>query len=312
MRFSPTSNMIVAGCWDSKIYYWNVESNGDATPKAALKHDSAVLCVDWSPDGTRIVSGSCDKTAKMWSVETKQGQQIAAHDKPIKEIFWIPTLNVVATGSWDKTLKYWDTRTQNPVGTVKLSERVYCMDVVHPLAVVATADKSIHILNLSSPMKIFRTQASPLKYQPRCVACFPDKSGFAVGSIEGRVGINYVDEKYKSLNFAFKCHRSDPQVYSVNNISFHKFGTFATAGSDGTYVYWDKDSKHRLKLFDRMPNSITTATFNKEGRIYAYAMGYDWSKGAEGYDRSKPNQIMLHCVKEEDVRPKEKKNNNRF
>lgn len=47
-----------------------------------------------------------------------------------------------------------------------------------------------------------------------------------------------------SMNFSFKCHRENPStgianVYSVNDISFHPtFGTFSTAGSDGTFHFW--------------------------------------------------------------------------
>jgi WD40 repeat protein len=56
-------------------------------------------------------------------------------------------------------------------------------------------------------------------------------------------------------NFSFKCHRKEAGaaargsslVYAVNDISFHPFGTFSTAGADGTINLWDKDSKTRLK-----------------------------------------------------------------
>jgi len=226
-----------------------------------------------------------------------------------KKFFFIPNLNTVVTGSWDKSLKYWDTRTPKAVATVQLPERVSCMDVIHPLSVVGTADKQLHIFHLSKPDKPYRSFQSPLRYQPRTLACFPDRTGFAIGSIEGRVAINYVDEKVaRTQNFAFKCHRYDSQVFAVNNIAFHKgFGTFATAGSDGTYVFWDKDSRHRLKLSEKMNNGITTSTFSRDGRIFAYALSYDWSKGVEGYDKSKPNQILLHAVQDSEIRPKEKK-----
>jgi len=57
-----------------------------------------------------------------------------------------------------------------------------------------------------------------------------------------------------SSNFTFKCHRKDEPapsksstVYAVNDISFHPYGTFSTAGSDGTINFWDKESKTRLK-----------------------------------------------------------------
>ena len=51
-------------------------------------------------------------------------------------------------------------------------------------------------------------------------------------------------------SFSFKCHRDDQQkmVYAVNAISFNQqTKTFATVGADGGYVFWDKDSKSRLK-----------------------------------------------------------------
>jgi mRNA export factor len=94
-------------------------------------------------------------------------------------------------------------------------------------------------------------------------------------------------------------------MYAVNSIAFHqRHGTFATAGSDGTYVFWDKDSKHRLKASNRLGNAITAAAFNKDGNIYAYALGYDWSKGVEFWDKSKPNAIYLRGVQDAEVRPR--------
>ncbi len=33
---------------------------------------------------------------------------------------------------------------------------------------------------------------SPLKWQTRVISCFPNSTGFAMGSVEGRVAIQYV------------------------------------------------------------------------------------------------------------------------
>ena len=109
-------------------------------------------------------------------------------------------------------------------------------------------------------------------------------------------------------NFAFKCHRhgtNGSEVYAVNSISFHeRFGTFATAGSDGGYAFWDKDSKQRLKLFARMPQPITATGFNAAGTMFAYATGYDWSKGAEFWDPKQLPQIFLHPVADAEIAPR--------
>ncbi len=34
----------------------------------------------------------------------------------------------------------------------------------------------------------------------------------------------------------------------------------------------------RLKGFNRLPNSISACDFNAGGDMFAYAIGYDWSK----------------------------------
>jgi len=210
-----------------------------------------------------VLSGGADKAARMYDVNTGQSSQVAAHDAPVRCVRFIDqpsTGQMLVTGSWDKTLKYWDLRQQNPAATVNLQDRCYTLDVSQGLMVCGTADRYINIFNLANPGVIYKTMQSPLKWQTRVVSCFPNATGFAVGSIEGRCAIQYVEEKDNSSNFSFKCHRDNPpnqrdvtNVFSVNAISFHPtFGTFSTAGSDGTFHFWDKDAKHRLKGYVTM------------------------------------------------------------
>ena len=66
------------------------------------------------------------------------------------------------------------------------AERAYAVDVRYPLMTVATAERKIVVVNLTNPQTIYTNITSPLKYQSRCIACFPDQQGFCLGSIEGR------------------------------------------------------------------------------------------------------------------------------
>ena len=94
--------------------------------------------------------------------------------------------------------------------------------------VIATADRKIVVVNLNNPSHIFNQTASPLKYQSRCIAAFPDHQGFCLGSIEGRVAVHHVNERDAQKNFAFKCHRENNDIYAVDDLKFHPtFGTFA-------------------------------------------------------------------------------------
>ncbi|CAI5980662.1 unnamed protein product [Closterium sp. NIES-65] len=309
MCFNPKANFLVATSWDNQVRCWEIQGNGASVPKAGTAHDQPVLCSAWKDDGTTVFSGGCDKQAKMWPLMSGgAASTVGVHDAPICKMAWIAEMNLLVTASWDKTIKYWDTRQATPAHTQALPERPYGLSVRHPLMVVATADRHIIVYNLASPQTEYKRVISPLKYQTRCVATFPDRSGYLVGSIEGRVAVQHVEENQQQKNFTFKCHRDGNDIYAVNSIDFHpQFGTFATTGSDGAYNFWDKDSKQRLKAMQRCSLPISCSAFNHDGTIFGYAVSYDWSKGAENHNPAvNKNYILLHATQESEVKAKPK------
>ena len=58
-------------------------------------------------------------------------------------------------------------RSPTPAHTQQLPERVYAMDVKHPLLVVGTADRNITVFNMSNPSQPYKQLQSPLKFQTR-------------------------------------------------------------------------------------------------------------------------------------------------
>ncbi|KAG6883921.1 hypothetical protein C0993_002837 [Termitomyces sp. T159_Od127] len=316
MSFSGQADYLAVGSWDNSVSpttasssrralikvsigpdirgpsRWRVTGKGDVpAPRACTK------CM--LEQGNKIFSGGADNAGRMFDVTTGQATQVAQHDAPIKVVRWIdvPGSGLLATGSWDKTIKYWDLRNPTPVATVTLPERCYTFDVQYPLMVVGTAERHIQIFNLTNPNAAYKTLVSPLKWQTRVVSCFTaaQNNGFAVGSVEGRVAIQYVEDKDSGAD------------------------AYAT-GSDGTIHFWDKDARTRLKsivpftfvaqndyanvwpAFDAAAGPISTTTFNRNGNIFAYAISYDWSKGHSGMTPGLPNKVMLHSCKDEEVR----------
>ena len=72
------------------------------------------------------------------------------------------------------------------------------------LLVTAHSENYIHYWNLNNvtnndftPIGILM---STLKYPTTAIACFPKGNGFAIGSIEGRCGIKYVDVNNTGIN----------------------------------------------------------------------------------------------------------------
>ena len=67
LSWSPTANFLVATCWAydaDNVLCYEVQANGQAMPKAAIKHEAPVLCSAWSADGSAVFSGGCDNQVK--------------------------------------------------------------------------------------------------------------------------------------------------------------------------------------------------------------------------------------------------------
>uniref|UniRef100_A0A6A7G2B9 WD40 repeat-like protein n=1 Tax=Hirondellea gigas TaxID=1518452 RepID=A0A6A7G2B9_9CRUS len=302
VEFSPTENILSASSWDNETRIWSLNSNGTVTPKAQVKVAAPVLDHCWSSDGSRLFSACTDKNVYQWSPSAPTPSIIAQHAEPVKCVEFAE--NLLCTGSWDETVKFWDLKTPQPKLTLQMPERVYCMNLIYPVLIVGLAQRKVLTYDLRNASKPFKNQESPLKMQTRCIAIFPDQSGFCIGSIEGRVGVQHFAGDDKK-NFAFKCHRRKDDVYSVNAISFHRtHGTFSTAGADGNFTFWDKNAKQRLKQFPQVNQSIIATAFNKDCNLFAYAASYDWSQGQSGYNSQRSSQIYVHVVADSDVRPR--------
>lgn len=93
-----------------------------------------------------------------------------------------PNSGQVVTGSWDKNLKCWDPRgasgqERTLVGTYNQLERVYSLSVNGHRLVAATAGRHVNIYDLRNMSQPEQRRESSLKYQTRCVRCYPNQTG---------------------------------------------------------------------------------------------------------------------------------------
>jgi dipeptidyl aminopeptidase/acylaminoacyl peptidase len=76
--------------------------------------------VAFSPDGTRIVTGSWDKTARVWDARTGAPQlELEGHAAGVSSVAFSPDGTCIVTTSWDQTAKVWDARTGSPLLDLK-------------------------------------------------------------------------------------------------------------------------------------------------------------------------------------------------
>lgn len=279
VKFSPNTNQfLLVSSWDSSVRLYDVVNN---TLRQKYYHDAPVLDCAFH-DSVRTVSAGLDNLVKLYDLNTHAESILGNHDAGVKCVEYSSKANGILTGSWDKTVKMWDVRDKDCVGKYEQSNgKVYSMSCIDEKLVVATSERKVLVWDLRNMGQYLTRRESSLKFQTRAIRCFPNKEGYVMSSIEGRVAVEYfdMDPEVQKKKFAFKCHRSKEDnkelIYPVNAISFHNvFNTFATGGSDGYVNIWDGFNKKRLCQFHLYDSSISALAFSYDGSTLAIACSY--------------------------------------
>jgi len=110
----------VSGSWDRTVRLWDaatgalqqtLEGHTESVASVAFSPES-VASVAFSPDSKQIVSGSWDRTVRLWDAATGALQQtLEGHTELVASVAFSPDGKQVVSGSGDRTVRLWDTAT---------------------------------------------------------------------------------------------------------------------------------------------------------------------------------------------------------
>ena len=118
VAYSPDGNYLAAGVGET-VHVWEITPEGQKEIATFEEHQAAVMCLAFDLQGDRIVSGSEDKTLKLW--ETQTGKEVATlkgHTKGVSSCEFDPTGRRIVSGSGDNTLKLWEVQTGKELATL--------------------------------------------------------------------------------------------------------------------------------------------------------------------------------------------------
>lgn len=101
-----------------------VQPPTSAAGKAEMDFGGPLLDAEWRDDGMHLFGVGCNKTVKMWSLQSNAVQDIGSHDGPIKSCHWVKEKQFLVTTGWDKTIRYWDARSPSPQVRTRVGRRV--------------------------------------------------------------------------------------------------------------------------------------------------------------------------------------------
>jgi WD40 repeat protein len=86
----------------------------DGTLLHTLRHNATVFRVAFSPDSRTFVTGSLDGSVRLWRINGTQIATWQAHSGPVWGVAFHPDGNIVASSSGDDTAKLWDISSTEP------------------------------------------------------------------------------------------------------------------------------------------------------------------------------------------------------
>jgi len=248
-----------------------------------LPHTCYVYTANFSPDGSRIVTASDDKTAKVWDATTgKEITSLDGHTDLVYTANFSPDGSRIVTASLDKTAKVWDAKTGKEIASLKgYTSSVYTANFSPDGSRIVTAsdDKTAKVWDTKTGIEI----ASLSHTSSVNTANFsPDGSRIVTASYDK---IAKVWDAKTGIEIASLHGHTD----RVNTANFSPNGKrIVTASDDKTAKVWDAKTGKEIASLDGHTSYVNTAAFSPDGKRIVTA-SYD--KTAKVWDAKTGKEI---------------------
>ncbi|CAN8074286.1 unnamed protein product [Agarophyton chilense] len=295
VTFGPNnSSLILVSSWAGTVAIYDVTT---CTLKRETNLNSVVLDSTWVND-SMVTAGALDGTVALGIVRehTLESRTLGLHADGVRAVSCLPDHGLIASGGWDSRLMLWDVRVNDRLASIDAGGKVYgsapCGQ--HGIAFI-TSNLQIRLIDTRNPSQfLYDVVPNTLSYQLRGISSSRDGKKIVVGSTEGRVAVEYIDDPPRS--YSFRCHRVEDIAYPINCVVHnHKYSSFTTGGADGYVSFWDGDAKKRITQFSRYPTSVASLDFNTEVKRIAVAVSYTFEEGEKDHP---PDEVIVRAVDE--------------
>jgi len=229
-------------------------------------HSAPVNSVAFSPDGSRIVSGSGDKTIRLWDAETGDpiGKPLEGHFRYVTSVGFSPDGSRIVSGSDDNTIRLWDAETGDSIGKPLEGHSHYVRSVGFSSdgsrIVSGSADNTIRLWDAETGHPI----GKPLEGHSRYVTSVgfsPDGSRIVSGSADNTIRL-WDAETGHPIGTSLEGHS-----HFVTSVGFSPDGSRIVSGSwDKTIRVWDAETGDSIgKPLEGHSHYVRSVGFSPDG-----------------------------------------------
>lgn len=111
LLISPSEKYLISGSRDGHINFHSLKNNYELV-KRIPAHNFAVYAIKFSPDHTKFITVSRDKSFKLWDAKTlevitKVDYKVGGHKASVNAVLWTKRNLIITTGD-DRSIKVWE------------------------------------------------------------------------------------------------------------------------------------------------------------------------------------------------------------
>ncbi len=267
---------------ESKTNFNNIDSGNCI--RTILAHKSAISSIVVSNDNRLLITGSHDKSIKLWELSTGQIiDTLRGHSDGITCLAISDDNKTIISGSKDKTIRFWDVQQRKVIKTFGRLFSGHSKDIVsivldnkNNVLISADADKSIKIWNLNKNKEIKTINCK--SGQITSLAINHNRGYFCNGGLEKQIRIRKTQtgEVIRSLR----------GTAAVTALTFSNDGNLLATG----------EINRKIRIFDLTTGKIIKTFLGHTDRISSLVFSSDSKQLISG---SWDNKIKLWDIEKE-------------
>jgi WD40 repeat protein/serine/threonine protein kinase len=268
VAFSSDGKNLLADRGDGTVTIWDAD-NGAEVRRLKEKHEIAATCVNCSPDGELLATGSWRGTLRIWDARTSQLlHSVLEHSHRISAISFGPGGRLLATASFDRTLKVWNPRTGKVLRSWEGHAGIIPGLAFSPdggrLASCGAEDKTVKLWDPLADREILNLRGH--SSMCHCVAFSSDGQRLASAGDDGTIRIWDATPLKPNEGLESLTCKHDSEVWSV---AFSPDGRLlASGGWDNTVRLWDTHTGANTRVL-RLPGSVFHVAISPDSRQLA-------------------------------------------
>jgi len=243
--------LLVSGSRDKSLIVWDLDLEGGVSTKEGVEeryigkplksmkgHNHFVSSLAITSDNKYVLSGSWDKTLRLWDLNTNKTKQVfVGHTKDVLSCSFSSDMRIIYSGGMDKTVKIWNVQGKNQYTSNDFNGWVSCLTNIRqgkegPLIAVGSWDSKVRIFD--KDFKLIKGIGS-IDYPVVSMSTDDDGEFLFVGEKNGSIkiwglnaGENQADEMKQQYDI-------QTDLYAINYE--HKyFGVFSIGSANGLTV----------------------------------------------------------------------------